>query len=355
MKKLFVFFVLGVFVISLASARSLDISIDKKILNFSSDLNIDYSINFDEVQKFSYEIGIKGNGTFPILNKTVMDDHASGQIIWNTKNFMAGTYEAYLFIYPSTYWPSGKFEILPYMNFGLSTDKLDVFVYGKSATKSFEIKNEGNVPIFVSLSPKGLKSEASFLPLTSKIGVNNSVSFLFSVEKPKNHDNATLTVEASWGNQSSKKEMQISVYNPIVVIEADNLTLKKQGNSQVVKGIILNKGNVYRDISLAIHLEDSDKNEKITLNPNKSFELNYTFPKDAKVKSLDITYINSDGKEATITKNFGLFSGISLFGNPLILLGGIIILILILYALFKLRKPKDIKVKTEDINLPKGK
>ena len=355
MKKLLIFLILGIFVISLASARSLDISIDKKVLDMNSNLTIDYSINFDDVQKFSYELGIKGNNTFSIFNKTITDDHASGSIVWNTQNFMAGTYEAYLFIYPSTYWPSGKFDILPHMSFGMDSNNLDVFVYGKSASKSFEIKNTGNVPIFVSLSPKGLKSEASFLPLTSEIGVNKSASFLFSVEKPDNCYNATLTVEVSWENMTDSKEMQLTIYNPIVVIKADNLTLEKKGDSQTLKGVISNQGNVYRNITLAVHLGASDKTQNIVLYPNKSFDLNYTFSKNEKVKSLDITYVNSDGRESTITKNFGIFGGLHLIGNPLMLFGGIAILILILYVLFKLKKPKDIKIKPEEINPPNRK
>ncbi|MCD6575591.1 MAG: hypothetical protein J7K73_00330 [Nanoarchaeota archaeon] len=355
MKKI-LFLLMFLVVISLANARSLDISIDKKELAANSEITITYSIKFDEVETFSYQVGIKGvNQTIVLLEKNVTTDSESGSITWNTQNYPAGEYEAYVFISPSTYWPSSKFEILPFMDFNISVQKLELFVYEKSITKSFEINNLGNVPIFVSLSPKGLKSESSIVPLTMNIGVNGSANVLFSVEKPKDNYNASLTVEASWGNLSQEVNIPIYVYNPIVIIEAENITLEKSDNLQVVTGVVFNKGNVPRDLTLTFYTDGKDVVDNIRIPAGKSYYLNYTFPLDTKVKSLEIAYINSNGKEETIIKNFGLLPSIhgikfNFDKNTYYILGGIIVLIAAISLFLKFKKKK---ISEEGIDLEK--
>ena len=343
MKKTFLFLFMCLIVFSLAEARSLDISIDKNEVSANSEITISYNIQFDEVQSFSYKVGVKGNNVdVVLLDRNVTSDSESGQITWNTKNYPAGEYEAYVFISPSTYWPSSKFNILPYMDFNISETALDVFVYGKSATNSIKIDNTGNVPIFVSISPRGLKSEASIVPLTMNLSVNHSSSVLLSIEKPENNYNATLTFDISWENMSHTVEIPMEVYNPHVNITAENLTIEKTNESQIVKGTIFNNGNVPRDLTLVFHLSSGDKQAKLKLSPNKSFELNNTFPLNESVKSLEIKYIGSDGKEESIVKNFGLVSSLNFIPNKraLYYLGGLVLIVLIVYILLKLRKKR---------------
>ncbi len=352
MRRTFIFLLLCFLIFSITQARSLDISIDKTEVSANSEITIAYSIQFDEEETFTYQVGVKGNESIVLLNETITSDKAEGEIVWNTKNYPAGEYEAYIFIYPTTYWPSRKFEILPFMDFKIDFQKLDIFVYKNSITKAFEIKNTGNIPLFASLSLKGLKSEASLTPITSKIGVNKSASFLFSVEKPDKTYNATLTIELSGGDEYQEVEIPITIYNPFVLIEAKNITLERTANSQIVKGEIYNKGNVYRNITLIFNLEDREEKQEIVLYPNKTFELNQTFPLNEKVNSLEIKYIGNEGKEEVIKQSFGVLPSIDLSNikdNLPYLIVSIIFLIGILYVLFRKRKPKDVKFEEQSI------
>lgn len=344
MRKSAIFLFLCFFAVSLAYARSIDISIDKTELNASSNLTIDYRIYLDEEENFTYQLGVKGEDQIVLFNKTLTGNGDSGTFIWNTENYPAGKYEAYLFIYPATYWPSRKFEILPFMNFELGFQKLDMFAYKKTASKDFEIKNTGNVPIFVSLSLTGLKSESSLTPMTADVLVNSSGKFAFVVGKPDENYNAVMTLEASWTNISNKLEIPVNVYNPIVVIEAENLTLEKTDVVQVIKGAIYNKGNVYRELTLIYDLKDGKQNETVILESNQTFELNKSFGLEQKVNSMQIKYIASDGNEKTITKSFGLLPSFSLDfldnlkGKTYYLAIALAVLIAILYVIYKSKR-----------------
>lgn len=317
---------------SITFGRFLEISIDKKEVAANSDLLIKYKIMFDEEEKFSYQIGIKGNISLVLLNKTVTAKEESGEVVWNTKNYPAGEYEAYIFISPATYWPSSKFRILQFMDFNLNVNELHIFVYKKSATKTFEIINTGNIPIFVSLSLKGLKSEASLIPMTSNIDVNSSTEFLLSIEKPNFHYNATLFIEVSGGNFSQEIKIPISVYNPVVIIRAENFTLIKNKTNQIVEGILINEGNVQRNLTLKFFTKKGEKIDYILISPNQSIKVNYSFPLDERIEYLEIRFIGSDGDEEVIKKNFGVFKFPKI---NIYLIITIILIIFILYILFK--------------------
>jgi hypothetical protein len=357
MRKLILLFVLALVIIPFASARSIDISIDKSEVSANSEIKVSYSISFDEVETFSYQVGIRGeNQTIILVNDTLTDKSVSGVVNWNTKNYPAGEYEAFIFISPSTYWPSSKFKVLPYMDFNISAKKLDFFVYDKSLTKYITVNNLGNVPLFVSVSPKGIKSQASVLPLTSNVDVNSSTNFMISIEKPTNNYNATIDFEISWGNTTKNVAVPIEVYNPIVKILVENVTLKKAGESKIVEGVIYNKGNVYRNITFVISTSKGDTKYSKVVDANSSFNFSYAFPTDEKINSLTIKYIGSDGKEKTITKGFTPLSKLPKFdfgGNELYLLSGVIFLLLVIYLFLKLRK-KEEKIDLEKLNRTLG-
>ena len=304
MKRTIIILALCFFIFSLANARSLGITIDKNEVDAYSELYIEYEIDIGEEDTFTYEIGIRNGETISLLEKTVTTDKETGTIAWNTENFEAGVYEAYIFMEPDIRWPSRKFEILPTFDFELDVEKLEVFVYKEDSTKSFVINNTGNVPIFVSLAQRGVKSRAEIVPLTYNIDVGESRTFLFSVEKPENHYEALLIVEASWEDRTIEKEIPLIVYNPVVEITAEDIELTKTNESQIVTGKIINNGNVRRDITIIFNVDEEKQEEIISLDVNETFEIENEFSLDEKVKSIEITYIGSDGEEETIKESF---------------------------------------------------
>ncbi|MCD6547745.1 MAG: hypothetical protein J7K22_04310 [Nanoarchaeota archaeon] len=343
MKKVF-FALIFILAFSIANARSLEIKIDKDEVAANSELNIEYRIALDEVETFSYEIGIKGeNVSLVLFNKTATTDEETGVISWNTKNYPAGKYEAYIFIYPATYWPSKKFDILPYMDFEISKSVLDFFVYKDELLKTITIKNTGNVPIFVATSLKGLKSQAVLTPITARLDVNKSQNFLLSVKKPKEHYNATLTFEIEWGDVLREISIPVRVYNPIVSIELENISQKREGNNYTLTFTILNNGNVGRNLTFTFKLASGLKEDFAFIKPGESKQFIYSFK--SSVRTLEIKFIGSDGKEKVIRKNFGIFSILTFDKNMLYAAIIIILLIGIVYAIKRKKKlPEEIDV-----------
>ena len=346
MKKLVILILIAVMALSLADARSLEITIDKNTLNANSELNIDYLIRLDDAETFSYQIGIQGDETIVLVNETATGETAPGSLKWNTENYPAGTYEAFVFIQPATYWPSRKFEILPEMSFEIEPDAFELFIYKDSLTHAFTINNTGNVPVFTALSIRGLKSESVLTPMTSEIAVNSSRSYLLSVEKPIEHYVSTLTLEASWEDESRILEFPVHVYNPIVLIEAEDIMLTKTEEAQIVTGTIYNRGNVYRNTTILFNLENETITEYAILQTDEEFSLEKEFGLEETIKSVQVKYIGSDGKEQAITENFK--SGFSLPGFNLnseffkenglyiaLILG---LLLAVLYAIFRKKK-----------------
>lgn len=341
MKKPMFLILMALFALSFAHARSLDISIDETALNLNSMLEIEYDVQLDDVESFSYQIGLQGEETIVLVNETIEDNGISGSIQWNTSNYPAGTYEAFIFISPATYWPSRKFEILPEMAFEIEPKEFEMFIYKNSYTHTFTIKNTGNVPVFTALSLKGLKSESVLTPMTYEIAVNSSRAFMLSVEKPNEHYTSTLTIEASWENESNLLEFPVNVYNPVVVIEAENISLSETEELQEVTGIIYNKGNVYRNITLAFNLENETLTESIILQADEEHTFEKEFPPNETVKSVEIKYIGSDGGEKSITEKFKTgfeISGIKLDfsvlkNNWLYLAAALFLLLAVLYVI----------------------
>ncbi len=343
MKRIVFFLILTFFIFSLANARSLSIDIDTVELDAYSDIRIDYKIELYEEETFFYEIGIRNEEVkFTLLEKNVTTELEDESIVWDVENFPAGEYEAYIFIEPDITWTSRKFEILPEFNFHFEKEILEFFIYDEDVTKSFEIENIGNVPFFISLSTRGIKSRAELLPMTYEIEINETRNFLISIEKPNEHYEAYLNIEASWADKLIEETIDLKVYNPIVEINVENIELIEKNDSQILTGKIMNEGNVYRNITLVFNVDGEEKIENMILETNETLEINESFSNEKNLNYLEIRYINSEGEEDEIRENFDTllsFPGESFLNldtlknnfNYLIL--GIIILILVLFLI----------------------
>ncbi len=306
MKRTFLILVLCLFIFSIASARSLQINVEESEVGAYSEVYIDYEIDLGERETFTYEIGIRNGESFSIFEKTVTTQRETGSLTWNTENYEAGIYEAYIFMEPDIRWPSRKFEILPHFDFEISLEEVEIFVYKEDATKSFQIENTGNVPVFISLAPRGLKSRAELVPMTYDIDVGESRNFLFSVEKPKEHYEAHITIEASWEEESIEKELPIKIYNPIVEIIVENIEISKVDDSQIVTGEIINNGNIHRNVAITYSVDDKKETQNVMIYSNETFEINDSFSSEQKVRYIEISYIDSDGEEATFKESFSI-------------------------------------------------
>lgn len=343
MKRTILILFLCLFIFSIASARSLRIDTRDSEIDAYSEVYIDYEIDLGERETFTYEIGIRNGESFSIFEKTVTTQRETGSLTWNTENHEAGIYEAYIFMEPDIRWPSRKFEILPYFDFEISIEEMEIFVYKEDFTKSFQIENIGNVPIFISLAPRGLKSRAEIIPMTYEIEVGASRNFLFSVEKPKEHYEAHVTVEASWEGRLIEKKIPLNIYNPIVNITIDNLEISKINESQIVTGEIMNTGNIHRNISITYGLSDRKETENIMIYPNETFEINNSFTLEQKVRYIELSYIDSNGEETKVKENFSFFPSFNILflnietlkDNFNYLILGVIVLFAILFLISK--------------------
>ncbi len=304
MKKTLLVLILCLFIFSIANARLLKIDVERSEVDAYSEVYIDYEIDMGERETFTYEIGIRNGESFSIFEKTLTSQREIGSLTWNTENQEAGIYQAYIFMEPDILWPSRKFEILPHFDFEINLDEMEIFVYDESTTKYFEIENIGNVPIFISLAPRGLKSRAELMPMTYEIDVEKSRTFLFSIEKPKEHYEAYIIIEASWEDNSIEKEIPITVYNPVVEIDIDNIEISKINDSQIIVGEITNKGNIHRNITITFNVDDRKETENVIIYPNKTFEINNSFLLNERIKSIEISYVDSNGNLETFRENF---------------------------------------------------
>lgn len=350
MKRMYLLLFLCFLVIGGVFAAGLSIKVAPKQVSINSNITIEYLIEQDEATQFSYQVGIKSpNETVTILNNTATGLSEGNTFQWNITNKQAGDYEAFVFLYPLTYMPA-KFTIIPTMDFSATPDKLELYAYEETVVSSVSIINTGNTPVFISSSPAGFKSEATVLPITAQLSVGETKNFLISVKRPTEHYNASLTLTAIYENSTKTLTVPLMVYNPVVKINLLNISQEKTENATLVKGKIENAGNVYRNIKVVMVSTAGERTENMVVEANKTEDFSYEFAKTDKVKSIELKFVNSNGKEETISHSFsflsmpnleGLLSKLPILkGSKWIYIAGAIFLILAIGYLAFRRKPK---------------
>ena len=170
--------------------------------------------------------------------------------------------------------------------------------------------------------------------------MNNLVWY---VNISKEHCYSTLTFEIEWGDVLREISIPVRVYNPIVSIELENISQKREGNNYTLTFTILNNGNVGRNLTFTFKLASGLKEDFAFIKPGESKQFIYSFK--SSVRTLEIKFIGSDGKEKVIRKNFGIFSILTFDKNMLYAAIIIILLIGIVYAIKRKKKlPEEIDV-----------
>ena len=182
MKKVSLFLFISFFAISTGMAFSIGLDVDPNEVNMNQEVTIDYHLSFDEAQEFSYKLQVKGpNMTIDLKNETLDSDGVGDSVEFDVGNYPAGEYEVIL-IYGLFPLPPETFEVLPTVDFEVGIEKLDVFSYNDSVMESFNVENSGNVPLFISTSFTGVRSDVSMIPQTIDVPIGESKSILLSIE-----------------------------------------------------------------------------------------------------------------------------------------------------------------------------
>ncbi len=315
MKKLFglltIFLMVGI-----TNAVSYDMILSKSTATAYDNVQIDYTISFDESQSVSYTLTLLGEG----YNETLESQSAITYLIDNAKilstsNIPAGNYNITLSFTTSEGSTNYRKQltISPTPMLLPSTRTFTLICFKNITNEDILVRNSGNVPLDVSWELKG-NVDITISPTQFNLPRNGERTINISLVKPVSNRNFNLTfIGTNSGGLNERVDFVVDFAVVIPNVKVFFETEIIQNNYTIMNVNLSNMGNIRQNISITVSyftmegVQDYVFAKDVSAMTNTSFSQNIDIPKDSKILAAYAMYIDNDGEEQLIKYDYGIF------------------------------------------------
>ncbi|HDD05098.1 MAG TPA: hypothetical protein ENF51_01240 [Candidatus Aenigmarchaeota archaeon] len=309
MRKLFP--LLSLLLLLPSHAVSYDIFLSKSSATAYDNLMVSYFIDLGTQKELSYSIVLLGEG----YNETIEEREVTSSYVneskpFFTSNIPAGNYTLLLEFHTKD--ESGisrrTLVILPTPMLQLSRKEAEAIAFKNITSVHLTVRNVGNVPLQVSREVQG-EGYFDVSPDSFSLNVNEEQEVKIEFQKPGNTTTFTITFFGDYDGMRTNQSLSVNVIVPYVNISFSEEVF----NKTFLRVNLSNMGNIEQEVVFKVlylsveGVKEFSFNRTVSPYTKESFEKRLDIPRDSKVLSVSMLYLNEEGEWVEEKHEYGIF------------------------------------------------